>query len=94
MERLTCECPYWRDKRVVCKHIEAVRIYISHNPSVAEQVIEHLPNPYKNPPWYDRLAEQQFDILTLLLKSLGRALQEKVQDDSAETPRGDDSEQA
>lgn len=83
MERHTCECAFWRDKRVVCKHMEAVRIYQSRNGATAEAGSRGLPNPYKNPPWYDRLAEQQYHILTLLLQSIGVALTEKMASERA-----------
>lgn len=79
MDRLTCECPFWRDRRVVCKHIEAVRIYKSRNALPEDGTSTGLPNAYKNPSWYDQLQEQQYDILVLLLRSLARVLTSNVE---------------
>jgi hypothetical protein len=77
IERLTCECKFWRDRRVVCKHIEAVRLYQTQHKLLPEPN-PGLPNAFKNAPWYDRLKAREFDIFSLLLRSLGTALGEKI----------------
>lgn len=74
MDRLTCECAYWRKMKVVCKHIEAVRLHamkIKYDPDLQRK---RLPNPYKNPQWYDKLAESELTLLTAVLGCLGRAI--------------------
>jgi hypothetical protein len=73
IDRLTCECLYYRTTRRVCKHMEAVRLYRSQN-AVRPEGAQTFPNPHKNAPWYDRLQERQLDILTLLLRSLSGKL--------------------
>lgn len=74
MEHLTCECPYWRKVHAPCKHIEAVRIFRSNNVPPSDGGIRTLPNPYKNPPWYDKAAAKQLPIFLLLARSLALAL--------------------
>jgi hypothetical protein len=73
MERLTCECPYWRNMHSTCKHIEAVRIFQARTaiPSEPRYVLK---NKYKNEPWLDRVEERQFEILVALLRSLGESV--------------------
>jgi hypothetical protein len=71
IERLTCECPYWRKMHEVCKHIEALRIFRSRSQYGPSERFR-LPNKHKNPPWTDRLHERQFEILCRLLRCLGR----------------------
>ncbi len=71
IDRKTCECPYFRSRRLVCKHIEAVRIYKSKILVRADPSDSKGISPYKNAAWYDYVAEHQFDLLVPLLKSLG-----------------------
>lgn len=74
MKNLTCECAYWRKMHAPCKHIEAVRIFRSNNAPRLNGAAQPLPNPYKNPPWYDKAAAKQLPIFLLLARSLAIAL--------------------
>jgi hypothetical protein len=73
VDRRTCECPYFRDRRDTCKHIEALLIYHRHV-IINTDAPTSIPSVHKNAPYYDRLKEQEADILAQLLKSLGAQL--------------------
>jgi Transposase DDE domain/SWIM zinc finger len=75
LARKTCTCPYWRDRRTWCKHLEAARIWkakvqLDEEPPVAVG-LESVPNPYKQEPWYDALSAREEEIVRELARCLG-----------------------
>lgn len=76
LKRVTCECRYWRDKRRVCKHIEAARFTEAGTRVDQGEGVDLPPtsNPYKNAPYYDALKEAETSILLQLVRCLGLEL--------------------
>lgn len=81
VDRRTCECPYWRQTRRLCKHIEAVRIFLGGSASLRRRD-ENVNVVFANPPYYDRLAKSGFTILSLLVQSLALAVNDEFSNDS------------
>jgi len=71
LKKKTCECADWRKHRRPCKHIYAAAM---HKAKVSEDeiaVVESIPNPYKNPPYYDHIMANSDRLVAELLRCLG-----------------------
>jgi hypothetical protein len=66
LDRISCECAYYRDTRRVCKHIEAARIVESARQLEVNEhgEIRSVPNPYKNAAYYERLKRVEDALVT------------------------------
>jgi hypothetical protein len=69
LNRNTCECPDWRKRKYPCKHIYAARMFRDGTTSTTEFASE--PNPYRNPPYYDRLRREQRECIRAMLRCVG-----------------------
>lgn len=87
VDRATCECPYWRQTRRLCKHIDAVRIFLggSRSSRKAKVCVDVV---FANPPYNDRLANSGFTILSLLVQSLALSVNEKFSTAEAQGVKG------
>jgi transposase len=76
LRKKTCQCAFWKDQHVWCKHLEAARIQKAKEEydESPDDEIELLPvaNPYRQAPWYDALAEEEETLVRQLARSLGR----------------------
>jgi len=73
LNRLTCECPDWRKRKRPCKHIWAARMFRHKIEPGAEGALVAHSNPYKNPPYYDRLRRARKPCVRELLRCAGVA---------------------
>lgn len=71
-----CECPRWREqqprkgrKRQLCKHLRVARMQYYVRMKKAGQM-PSVPNPYKNPPWYNAVKRIEKQCVRELLRCL------------------------
>ncbi len=72
LQRPTCSCPAWRKQKYPCKHVYAARMFKEKTVHSAPHVPQ--PNPYENPPDYDRVRDAQRRCIRELLRCMGIAV--------------------
>lgn len=72
--RVTCECERWKKKGGSCKHIWAARL---ENTVVRGINPESVPNPHKNPPYYDAVKRNEEASVRELLRCLAERIPQR-----------------
>jgi hypothetical protein len=94
LKRMTCECPNWRKHRRPCKHIYAAVIQKAKDAKKSVPELQPVPNPYKNPPYYDQIMKHADRLIGELLRCAGAQIPYVAHDPDKKarrkkTPMGD-----